>query len=469
MKISPFIAIDKYHKSYVHLTTEDIQQCSDTKPKLCKINMVRKSTTSKSCELALIQNDKEAIHNLCDFRYLTDQHESSMFELSPSVVVLSNIDEFELNCPNGTRTLKGCKLCLVNTSCQCAIATKDQFIPPRLQTCREISSPNITVLHPVNLALLQHFFSNELLKNIYGNTTYPRPLNITVPYFHIYNNTYSTFLAQDKEDHLSLRRMAEAAKRNSMIFRTMAEPLVMGKIPIQSSFVSWQNIVSIISVTLASASCLAFIWTYRRLCTLSATILLLNQGKVSASTLPSFHYIANTKPTDINPDSLETLISHLQVQTNVTMTLLVIIVILSVTILVSISKLWLTRTKGTNVILKLTHGQECVEITILNFSLCPEYMSYNSPKEIGQIEVSGVILHELSFELPDFIMTNKMLDAKITIPASVSISPLMAWKIKQIMATSFNAYVMLQHGNHRQYIFPPQKGQNKLYPDLSMA
>ncbi|XP_064617309.1 uncharacterized protein LOC135481413 [Liolophura sinensis] len=90
------------------------------------------------------------------------------------------------------------------------------------------ASCDIAVRHPVNLALLQSFFSSSEIHDILPDTTFPQPLEVDVPKFQLYNHTFSTMLAADQRSHLSLARMAESAKRNAMVFRHLAEPILSG-------------------------------------------------------------------------------------------------------------------------------------------------------------------------------------------------------------------------------------------------
>jgi hypothetical protein len=72
-----------------------------------------------------------------------------------------------------------------------------------LADCNSLQSKNITKLHPVNLALLQHFFSEEALSDIIPNPTFPNSIDIQLPSFKIYQHNMKKMLADDKSKEIN--------------------------------------------------------------------------------------------------------------------------------------------------------------------------------------------------------------------------------------------------------------------------
>ena len=54
---------------------------------------------------------------------------------------------------------------LITQPCNCSVSRKTNYLPTRLSLCQHISD-NITVSHPVNLALLQQFFNDSSLDGV---------------------------------------------------------------------------------------------------------------------------------------------------------------------------------------------------------------------------------------------------------------------------------------------------------------
>lgn len=131
--------------------------------------------------------------------------------------------------------MKGCAFCVIQIPCRCSLSTESLYYAPRLIDCYQ-SADNFSVIHPVNLALLQEFFDESKLGHIFGNSFFPNPVNMSIPDFKFYNHSISQVLANDQKAHLSLRKIASAVKSDRKIFRTLAEPLIDGQILIPQSW-----------------------------------------------------------------------------------------------------------------------------------------------------------------------------------------------------------------------------------------
>lgn len=65
---------------------------------------------------------------------------------------------------------------------------------------------NMTTLHPVNLALLQHFFSEDTVATM-ANTAFKNVVDVKVPNFKLYEHKMQDVLANDKIIDLSLKQV----------------------------------------------------------------------------------------------------------------------------------------------------------------------------------------------------------------------------------------------------------------------
>ncbi|CAC5398190.1 unnamed protein product [Mytilus coruscus] len=189
----------------------------------------------------------------------------------------------------------------------CSVSTDFLYLPPRLGKCQN-HSDSITTLHPVNLALIEHFFSPETYNSIMGDTTFAQPIDLTIPNFHIYNHTFSNILAQDKQYHLSLKRMAQAASKEETIFTSLSEPLVDGELPVSSDWPDRNGIISIAALGLTALLALVCLVLFRRLQTLTTAFLLLQKatpihGLLLASPMPTFHYVNTHQSTTEDTNS----------------------------------------------------------------------------------------------------------------------------------------------------------------------
>jgi hypothetical protein len=145
-------------------------------------------------------------------------------------VLLTNIPEVTIQCPNSTVKTPGCKHCIQNIPCLCPIRTPTITYHPKLVNCQE-NQQAITRLYPVSLALLQAFFGSEQVKSYLGDTYFKNMVNVSVPDFKLYKLNY--ILASDQIDHLSLIKILTAAKSDEKMFQNLAEPLLDGQIELE--------------------------------------------------------------------------------------------------------------------------------------------------------------------------------------------------------------------------------------------
>jgi hypothetical protein len=110
--------------------------------------------------------------------------------------------------------------------CGCSIHSPTLNLP--ITRCSY--SANISQIYPVNLGLLQQFFSQDDLKEISAETTALSPWNLSLPDFHIFHNDIQNRLAIDHKQELKLLVMAEQAKDNQIIFDSLASPISWGMV-----------------------------------------------------------------------------------------------------------------------------------------------------------------------------------------------------------------------------------------------
>ena len=139
------------------------------------------------------------------------------------------ISMIALDCNKGQRIIKGCAFCVMKIPCLCSVTSDNLYLPPRLGRCRN-DSDTVTVLHPVNLALLQVFFDSDMHSSIFGDTAFQNFVNMEVPTFNIYNHSISKYLANDQKYHLSLKRMADTARKDKTVFSSLSESMLAGEV-----------------------------------------------------------------------------------------------------------------------------------------------------------------------------------------------------------------------------------------------
>ena len=124
-----------------------------------------------------------------------------------------------MECANDYKVVKGCDFSIFNSPCKCSISASTFYMAPRLAGCH-LHDNSATIMHPVNLALLQHFSDASFVKNIFADTTFQTAVNVSIPNMKFFNHDISNVIAADKKAHLSLAKLARATKNDSVIFQS---------------------------------------------------------------------------------------------------------------------------------------------------------------------------------------------------------------------------------------------------------
>ena len=174
----------------------------------------------------------------------------------------------------------------------------------------------------------------------------------------------SSIIADDRKSHLSLRKMAEVTKNDAVVFQSLSESLLSGELSIDQDWPSQDDIMLYVIMATTGLCLIALVLTLVKLRKILIILSVLQNARpIKAATLTSFHYNKVTTSTpppvaflkDIEIDMHHWIISLL-------VFILVAIVILSIIILKK-------RSKPSKLILELTSGKQCVEITLKQLPL----------------------------------------------------------------------------------------------------
>ena len=124
-----------------------------------------------------------------------------------------------------------------------------------------------------------------------GCTIFNHLLNVSVPQFKLYGHEMSQTIANDKRDYLNPSTMIKIAKNNQVVFKSFAEPLNDGQIPIQSNCPDLTAILTLLALCLAGTTTCLLVYLFAKVLKLSCFVLvfqLSQQAKALAPTLPFF-------------------------------------------------------------------------------------------------------------------------------------------------------------------------------------
>ncbi|CAC5370307.1 unnamed protein product [Mytilus coruscus] len=285
MSLPKYFAITNNNDFYAALSTDDLTNCKHGITVFCSTNIQLTPIYQPSCIIALFSNNLTMVKQLCNFRFLLDHIVHKVIELTPtSVLVYKSNNDLTLKCPDNSHVVPPCPLCIVHVPCRCSLLSHKLYFAPKLINCYDEktmldtkTSSALSVLHPVNLALLTEFFDQTKLNNILGDTTFPSQVALKVPNFKIYSHNMSNILVADQQDHLSLRKMAQAAKKDEQIFKTLTEPLITGDISLNSEWPDLNAILIFVALTIGCLSFITCIYLFFKVRKMAIAMLILKQ------------------------------------------------------------------------------------------------------------------------------------------------------------------------------------------------
>ena len=243
-------------------------------------------------------------------------------------------------------------------------------------------------MHPVNLAIIQHFFSSETYNSITGDTTFTTPVDITLPNMNIYNHSFSSMIATDNKLHLSLKRIAQAAKEDRKIFTSLAEPLLDGEIDVDDSWPNTESIISIISLGLSIFLTIVCVVLFNKIRALTTALILIQKAQstsasASPQTPPSFHYVQSSQTTTQNYDFSFT--SNLNQWPAIVLATFTILTFIGV---IHYFYKQICMKHSTQIFLEISNGIRCITIPLIELPLCPSDWDISAPEIISNMRVS---------------------------------------------------------------------------------
>jgi len=162
-----------------------------------------KSSSNFSCLISILQ---VAVQQLCHFTVITDYIKPSLYIIDKSHVVIANMTNLTVICPSSApKNVRCSKFCRLTIPCRCSLSSASEYIPARVAECIR---GEVTLLHGVNLALLQNFFSEFQLSNIWGISLLPDPMEIFLPDLKVFEADYSHEMAEVKRTRFTLDRIS---------------------------------------------------------------------------------------------------------------------------------------------------------------------------------------------------------------------------------------------------------------------
>ena len=181
-----------------------------------------------SCLFAIISDDTAAVQAYCDFTTRRASIEPLYIRLNTTSYVVSNLSLPRTTCRSRrSRPLSfaPCAPCLVSLPCGCSLTSGEiQLAGPPV--CTNLTT-STSVLHAVNLIVLQHFYDLDN-GNLSGSTLLP-PANLPplLPLrLPLFSENATRLLAADESLDYSLRKLANSLANDSVVLHSPSEAIL---------------------------------------------------------------------------------------------------------------------------------------------------------------------------------------------------------------------------------------------------
>ena len=451
LNLPTYFLMSDDNEYYASMSDSDVSKCFGKGQLYCPFNLALRPATSHSCELGLFMNNKQMVHSFCNFRFMENFIQPKILELNPTTILIYKVSLLSLECGQNQKMVTGCDFCLMQVPCMCSVTTTQFYLKPRLTACQN-ETRNITKLHPINLALLQEFFDSSLTQHIYADTTFQKPLNISTPDFKIYDHKINQILADDRKSHLNLRKMADKAKKDEVIFKSLSEPMLDGQIPINNNWPDFNAILIFICGGLVVTASFVILWMFFKIRSLAASVVILqqiNQAKAFPTELPSFIYKQVTEAASTSSLSVDMTLKwdHALFFLNIMILAVLFIVLLKIYKRSHSHIPWLYA--------EITTTNDCILLPIMRLPLCPTQCLIQVPSSITNLNVHGSCLSStLKVRWPDFYVLNGVTGQKLKVPEKIKVSVFQHSKLKSLLNKSFFVHIYIAHNGFLQYINP---------------
>ena len=300
------ISLDNQHFS--PLTQSQWETCSGPPMlKNCPFQLPLRPASNPSCTSSLFFQQKTHIKTNCKFHFIPNVVKPDVHPLSDGTIIITNISHLTLHCSQQIHTVPGCQFCSMRIPCQCSIKTDYVHLPQTLHNCQG-NSTSVSLLHPLNLALVQHFFEDKLFDYVQGNSLFRKPINPAMPPINLFSHNLSKYVANDEELRLNLDNVVKAAKANQVTLQRLSEPILAGWLPTDDDlFQTCTNIFTYVALGLSLLACMLAAITLRKLKTALLALAAAQQVATaqSASVPPQFIIPTSSSPLTTTPHAVQ--------------------------------------------------------------------------------------------------------------------------------------------------------------------
>ncbi len=377
---------------FLEMSLSDWNSCKTYSSQHCRKAMKIYDTYYSTCLTALFNDEKTKIKALCDFKLEQKPLRPNLIPANDKLVVVSaRTIIHQCVAENGMETAVtvGCDICMKPRRCNCIYVAQSPMgavtLPPDIEHC-DILTHHYDVTFPVNLAKMQHLWSDDYLKEL-SESVMEKVDAIPEAKFHIDDTKFEHALNRHYQFSMDLKKATEKAKQNIKIFPIKRLPASTWQTDSLSEFFTLSNTLTLIAMLIALVSIFISILTCRLTLKMYQKIMLI---AVSASRTYSYELSGNyTEP----PESIMDEYYHLSPTLQAVIGIMIVLTVFQLTLLTAaVSWYLLKRSRRQphailDVIIKT--GRSTVRIANIKINCQPGTLRQRARRGVSDLRLSG--------------------------------------------------------------------------------
>ena len=411
--------------------------------------------TTPSCLLAIFQDHADNIKSFCEFQVMPSLNIlPDLYILDYPQILIRNSPQAQLQCPNRKKLLLNSSYFFYTVPGACAIQTTRSYLPPRINQCDSDNSSESEnpPQFPLNLALLQHFFSNDTLAGISGDLLFNQSISIELPPMKFFNHSFDDKLAQAHAIAYQLDKVINATKADEQIFRSMVDPLLTGDITIPMDFFFTPPGYLTLANTVGTVTNLVLVaYLVYKVRIQQAALAMIPQHfpQARAFTLPNF---VVTLPSSSTRSPLVKLPTSVDPFNGIAYLVLIILLLY---ILKKICRYRQNRFQSSpdfDICLEVKKNGTCCFLTLQTVPGCPSDYLTTGSNLCTNVYVSGWFYPQINITWADFAMINKQTNRSVYLSATYKISWLQRFKLRSVFTNQYVLLLFFSHAGKGMYV-----------------
>jgi len=254
-----------------------------------------------SCSTAIIRGSLIDIKKLCRYSIYPRPIPSTIYQLSKTAFLFSNISDIDVTCHNKTVSIRHDTTQFVyNAHCGCSLSTRNFYIPFTSLSCMSDVNASVKVSHIINLPYLSEFLHYDVVKELRADLFLNRSMEAKLPKLPIASAEFERNLKLEQEMSLDLESAINDSKSDKQIYKSLSHYLYNRMIQNQAMETDFDvfSVFTWITVGGLTMGVLAFLWAIMLHLRYKALYVMLLARLPKSTALPTVPWeVIYTKPT----------------------------------------------------------------------------------------------------------------------------------------------------------------------------